>query len=408
MKSLRNYFLLTITLMIVGSGVSFASANSLPSEFLAKASPKVKEIVVKNKLDVVEYDYVLKAIGDGTRKNASSVLIDARPLKKYQIAHIPSSLALPDSKFDKLYEGLLGKVAKSKELIIYCGGYACAKSPKVALMLMKKGFKNVKVYAAGMPEWTKKNYVEIDSIVAKALFDKKSEALFIDARPYGKFAGSTIVGSIGVPDTKFEAYAKFMPKDKKAMVVTFCGGYACHKSHSIAEKLVKMGYTNVKVYAAGFPEWKKSKFPITGGGAKATAKKTSAPKVSMSKSGVLQKGADSGTVDGEWFKANLSKLPKSVTLVDVRDPKDFASGSLPGAINIHAEKMTPEQLAKAIPQKGDVVFFCGTGTRAMEARGFLEEDLEYPQIDRIWYFDANIACDKKGNCKIEPNEPIGI
>lgn len=402
---MKNIIKIAVILAIF-AGVSFAKAVALPSDFLSKASPKVKEMVIKNNLMVVEYDDVLKAIGDGTRKNANSIIIDARPMKKYQIAHIPSSLALPDTKFDKMYDEVLGKMSKSKEIIVYCGGYKCAKSPKVAKMLMKKGHKDVKVYAAGMPEWMKKNYSEIDTNVAKAIFDKKSQALFIDARPYGKFAGSTIVGSIGVPDTKFDEYAKLMPVDKKAMIVTFCGGYACHKSHAVANKLVKLGYTNVKVYAAGFPEWKKAKYPITGGGAKAVAKKVKNDST-MSVSGILKKGADTGTVDGEWFKANLSKLPKSVNLVDVRDPKDFATGSLKGAINIHAEKMKPAQLAKALPKSGDVVFFCGTGTRAMEAREFLVE-IKYPQLDRIWYFDAEIECDKANNCKIKANEPIGI
>lgn len=402
---MKNVIRIAIILALF-MGVSFANPVALPSDFLTKASPKVKEMVVKNNLSVVEYNDVLKAIGDGTRKNANAIIIDARPMKKYQSAHIPSSLALPDSKFDKMYARLLSKVNKSKEIIVYCGGYKCAKSPKVANMLMKKGHTDVKVYAAGMPEWSKKNYSEIDTNVAKAIFDKKSQALFIDARPYGKFAGSSIVGAIGVPDTKFDKYAKFMPRDKKAMLVTFCGGYACHKSHAVANKLVKMSYSNVKVYAAGFPEWKKAKYPITGG-AKKAAPKQMAKKDGMSVSGVLKKGEDSGTVDGEWFKANLGKLPKSVHLVDTRDPKDFATGSLKGAINLHTEKMKPEQIAKAIPQSGDVVFFCGTGTRAMEAREFLAE-IKYPELDRVWYFDAEIECDKNSKCKIKANEPIGI
>ncbi len=402
---MKNLMKITVILAVF-CGISFANSIAYSEAFLTKASPKVKEMVIKNNLQIVDYNDVLKAIGDGTRKNANSIIIDARPLKKYQIAHIPSSLALPDTKFDKMYDEVFAKIAKSKEVIVYCGGYKCAKSPKVAKMLMKKGHSNVKVYAAGMPEWAKKNYSEIDTNVAKAIFDKKSQALFIDARPYGKFAGSSIVGAIGVPDTKFDAYAKFMPADKKAMLVTFCGGYACHKSHAIANKLVKMGYTNVKVYAAGFPEWKKAKYPITGGGAKAVVKTVKKDKT-MSDSGILKKGLDTGTVDGEWFKANLSNLPKSVHLVDTRDPKDFATGSLKGAINLHTEKMKPQEIAKAIPQSGDVVFFCGTGTRAMEAREFLTE-IKYPELNRVWYFDAEVECDKNSNCKIKANEPIGI
>jgi len=399
MKMLQKRLL--VACLLVCGLFSFAQAG-VQENFNKKASVKVKKVVEKNNLQIVGYNYVLKAIGDGTRKNAKSIILDARPMKKYQMSHIPSSLALPDTKFDNFYPTL--KLDKSKEVIVYCGGFKCVKSPKLAVMLMKKGFKDVKVYAAGMPNWKSKNYVEISTNIAKALHKKKS-ALFIDARPWGKFAGSSIVGSLGVPDTKFKKLSKFMPHDKKAMIITFCGGYACHKSHSVANKLVAMGYKNVKVFAAGFPAWKKAKFPITGGMKKA---KKVAKKAKSSNKSIIKAGEDTGTVDGEWFVKNYKKFPKSVTIVDVRGADDFASGHIQGAIHVHAEKMTPEQLLAAIPAKGNVIFVCGTGTRAMEARGFLEEDLKYKQINRIWYLDANIDCQKNNQCSIKPNEPLGI
>ena len=38
---------------------------------------------------------------------------------------------------------------------------------------------------------------------------------------------------------------------------------------------------------------------------------------------------------------------------------------------MHAEAMKAQELAKAIPQTGDGVFYCGAGGRGMEARGFI-------------------------------------
>ena len=40
-----------------------------------------------------------------------------------------------------------------------------AKSAIVADLLMKKGHKNVKVYNAGEPEWSKKDYLEVVEIL---------------------------------------------------------------------------------------------------------------------------------------------------------------------------------------------------------------------------------------------------
>jgi rhodanese-related sulfurtransferase len=367
-------------------------------------SAEVQKLIKENNLQIVQYEDVVKAVGDGTRKNAKALILDARPAKKYNAAHIPSAQPLPDTKFERQYDVFYSKVDKSKPIIVYCGGIKCTKSPKVAIELIKKGHKDVKVYINGMPEWKKKSYTEVDAKVAKKIFDAQA-ALFIDARPYGKFAKSTIIGAINVPDTKFEKFAKFMPVDKKAPIITFCGGFACHKSHAVANKLVALGYTNVKVLASGFPYWKKRKYGITGGGEVAAKKEMK--KLGKSKSGLIEQGYDKGTVDGAWFVKNYKALPKSVTLVDVRGPEDFKKGTITGAINIQAEKMKPAEFAKVIPNKGDVIFFCGTGTRAMEAVDFLKE-AKSNRLDNAFYLDANIECDKSNNCKIKPNSPLGM
>jgi rhodanese-related sulfurtransferase len=391
-------------LMVLFIGCSAVAVSSAEQKkFDENAAVSVKKMIKDNNLEIVDYEYVLKAIGNGTRKGAKAVVIDARPLKKYQASHIPSALALPDTKFASMYESVLGKVNKTKELIIYCGGYKCEKSPILALDLIKKGHTNVKVYIAGMPQWASKNYVEIDTNVAKAIFGK-NDTLFVDARPWPKFFGSTIIGSLNVPDTKFDKYVGFFPIDKKTPIITYCGGYGCDKSHIVADKLVALGYTNVKVLAAGFPEWKKAGYPITGGNSKATVKKDTKPK--MSKSGNLMLGADTGTVDGEWFIENYKNLPKSVTLVDVRSSTDFKTGTIPGAINIYVGDKKGPQFTQAIPKDGEVIMFCGTGTRAIEGRGYFEE-LKI-DTDRVFYLDANIDCNKNNECKMEANEPIGI
>jgi len=404
MKKINSVLSLTILLVVLASSSVFALSKIEQKRFDIQAAVSVKKIIKEHNLEIVDYEYVLKAVGEGTRKGAKAIVIDARPLKKYQVSHIPSSLVLPDTKFDSMYQLVLGKVNKSKEIIVYCGGYKCVKSSIVAVELLKKGHKNLKVYIAGLPQWKTKNYVEINSNVAKAIFEKKN-TLFIDARPWSKFFGSTIIGSLNIPDTKFDKYVGFMPTNKNTPIVTYCGGYACNKSHIVAKKLVALGYTKVKVYAAGFPAWKKAGYPITGGTSKATQKKDT-KKVQMSKTGNLMLGSDTGTVDGEWFIKNYKRLPESVVLVDVRSKEDFNSGTLSGAINVFVGDKKAPEFVKAIPKEGEVIMFCGTGTRAIEARSFFEE-LKI-DLDRVFYLDANIECNKNNECKMEANEPIGI
>jgi rhodanese-related sulfurtransferase len=394
-----------LTLLLCSILTLFAlnlTANS-HGEFEANASAKVKELVAKYNLKVVDYAYVKKTIGKGTHASAKAVVLDARPLKMYQMGHIPSAVSLPDNKFDEVYETALKGVDKSKKIIIYCGGFDCAKSPKLAAMLQKKGHTNLRIYAAGMPQWSAKSYDEINLSVAHALFEKRS-AFFIDARPYKTFLRGSIIGSVSIPDTEFKEFTGFLPSNINTPIVAFCGGYECAKSHNIANTLVSMGYQNVKVLASGYPSWKAASYPTTGSAPVAVASDVVIKDVDT----FLKKGEDTGTVDGDWFVANYQTFPQNVAIIDVRSADEFNNGHIKNALNINSEKMKAQELLAAIPKDKEVIFYCGTGTRAMEAWGMLVEELKYENAHQIFYLDANIKCDKQNSCTIEPNEPLGI
>ena len=390
---------LSTALLFTGCATNESAAPAAKKE-LHKPTAKVAGLIKKYNLEIVDYDYTLKAIGNGTRKGAKALLIDARPAKMYIKSTIPSSLNIPDTAFDK-YVGQLDAVKKDKEILVYCGGWHCGKSPKVAGMLKKKGFTNVKLYQAGEPEWKKKNYVEVGTPVVDAAY-KKGSAVLIDARPYKKYLGATIPSSVSIPDTKVEGLVGRFPTDKTTKIITYCGGYHCGKSHVVARKLKSLGYTNVAVYAGGVPAWKKAGKPTTGSKAK-KAPKTEAPKTAQMVAGIML-GEDEGTVDGEWFKAKLNNLPANVQIVDVRSPEEFKAGALPGAINIEAGKLKAAELVSKLPKGKTIVFNCSAGARSMEAWDKAKEGKA--DMTKIYYFDANLDC-ANGKCKVEVNEPLG-
>ncbi len=134
-------------LLFTGCATNEAAAPAAKKQLTAPTA-KVAKLIKKFNLEVVNYEYTKKAIGNGTRKGAKALLIDARPAKMYMKSTIPSSLNIPDTAFDK-YVGQLDKVAKDREILVYCGGWHCAKSPKVAGMLQAKGFYKCKT----LPSW---------------------------------------------------------------------------------------------------------------------------------------------------------------------------------------------------------------------------------------------------------------
>lgn len=389
------------SIAVVGLLTTGSLANTSDNTLINKASPNVQLLINKYKLHSVDFDYVQKVIGKGTRSSAKAILIDARPEAKYKKSTIPSSINIPDTKFDE-YVVLLKDTPKDKELIVYCGGYKCAKSPKVAGMLIKKGFTNVKVYPAGEPEWIKKSYKEVDTLVLKSAYENNS-ALIVDARPYKMFLKETVPGAISIPDTKLDKYIGRFPINKDEKIIIFCGGYKCAKSHNVAKKLISLDYKNVSVYSAGLPTWKKENLPTTAQSNKTTVK-TEVKKKLFSNNG-LKLGVDEGSVDGEWLKKLLleNKVPSYIQIVDVTAADEFKLGHLNGAINIEAANLKADELLAKLPKNKTIVFNCTAGGRSIEAWTKLNEAKF--DVSEIFYLDANIDC-KGNNCKIEVNEPL--
>ncbi len=47
----------------------------------------------------------------------------------------------------------LQKVAVEKTLVAYCNGYGCPDSFDLGLRLIREGYRDVRVYEGGLPEW---------------------------------------------------------------------------------------------------------------------------------------------------------------------------------------------------------------------------------------------------------------
>lgn len=393
-RVLKNSVLISFLLF---NGIAY----SQELESLNKPTEAVYELIKKYNLEEVDFNYVKSAIGNGNRNSVSSILIDARPEIKYQRGTIPSSLNIPDTNFDEYYN-ILKDIPKDKELIVYCGGYNCTKSPTVAKLLRDKGHKNVKVYSAGEPEWAKKSYLEIDTSVVK-VYQENNSAFIVDARPYVKFLQETIPGAISIPDTELDKLIGRFPINKNEKIVIFCGGFSCEKSHIIANKLISLDYKDVTVYAGGLPAWKESGLGTTAN-AKVKKEEKSQKKEQFSKNG-MKLGVDEGSVDGEWLKKLIleDKVPEFIQIVDVTAPNEFKNGHIKGAINIEAAKLTAEELISKLPKGKTIIFNCTAGGRSIEAWAKLKA--KKFDISEIYYLDANISC--KGNdCKIDVNEPL--
>jgi len=65
----------------------------------------------------------------------------------------------------------------------------------------------------------------------------------------------------------------------------------------------------------------------------------------------------------------LEKIEAGASVVDVRSPGEFASGSYPGALNIPVQSLLARM--GEIPKDRPVVLYCASGARSAMAAGLL-------------------------------------
>jgi rhodanese-related sulfurtransferase len=307
------------------------------------------------------------------------MLIDARPKRaKYDGGHIPMAISIPDSQFDKM-TGLLPK-DKSSLLIFYCGGLKCKLSHKSARKAEALGYTNVKVFADGFPGWmkVKGHYASVSVDYVKKKIDGKSDMVLVDARPKRKkYDKGHIPTAISIPDSQFAKLQHMLPQDKNKLLVFYCGGYKCKLSHKSAAKAIALGYTNVKVFSAGYPVWKE----VAAAAAPVQVKA----------------GKEEGSIDIETFKKIMAQNPDSIMLIDVRDKDEFDTGSLKTAVNIPVDEM--ESKIKSLPLDKPVVFICGTGARSGECY-YMVQDVR-PEMKNVFYLDAEMTIHKDGSFELK-------
>lgn len=287
------------------------------------------------------------------------VLIDSRPNNVYVNGHINGAINIPDSEFNSL-QHLLPE-DKDKMLIFYCGGLHCELSSNSANKALDLGYSNVYVYQEGLPFWKKEgNYLSVTEKYVEGLImetyvtrEDNPPFLIVDARTYTGYFEGHIPGAIFMDDSEYGKYNSIVPKDKNADIVIYCGGFFCHKSHQLADALVKDGYKNVKVLAGGMPAWKKAGLPTFG-----------------TQSGGGDFDVSAGKVDRSLTPQQFEELigGANVAVLDVRSAGERANGAIPGSIHIPDGEINadPQAISGQLPadKTTTILIHCASGARA--------------------------------------------
>lgn len=155
--------------------------------------------------------------------------------------------------------------------------------------------------------------------------DRAKNAIVIDARPTKqRYDPGHLPGAINLVEPLFDKQKEKLPADKGKEIIFYCQGPSCELSHSAAFKTEKLGYTNIKVYQGGVPDWEAN-------------------------GGIL-------SVSTDYLKKLLDEKA-DVVLVDARPERTAEKGMIPGAINMPDNKFDAAKLPA--DKTKPLIFYCG-------------------------------------------------
>ena len=143
------------------------------------------------------------------------------------------------------------------------------------------------------------NYAEIERLVA--LGPEQGKYTLIDSRPLPRVQEGTIPTAINLPYPAWDKFVDRLPADKSRFTIFFCQGVTCMMSPNSLQKAEARGYTNVKVYREGYPEWLEKNIGVI-----------AAPHLKEA-----------------WIDKQIPHV-----LVDARPASTAAEGAIPGAVSV--------------------------------------------------------------------------
>jgi rhodanese-related sulfurtransferase len=256
-------------------------------------------------------------------------------------------------------------------------------SPLAARKAEKLGFKNVKVFHAGLPAWKKADQVVVSNIAGLEGYNKTDASyVLIDLRPGNLIEQGHIPKAVALPNGGLDALKDQFPKYKGAAIIVYNQDGDTAAAQDAYKKIHEWGFKGVSLLAGGLQAWEKAGKQVAKGPAASTI--------------AYVRKLSPGEVELSAFKAQLEKPSTGSVILDVRNASEASEGALPSAINVPLDEL--EQRLSDIPKDKTVLVHCGTGARAEMAYTVLKK-----AGFNVKYLKAKVEFDKehKGKYTIE-------
>lgn len=278
-------------------------------------------------------------------------LLDIREDGQFGEGHMLFATPLP---YSKLEMGITPLVPRKSARIVLCDdGDGVAE--RAVRRLAAMGYTDVSVLAGGNSAWAAAGYAIFKGVnVPSKLFGELVEHVYdtprvtvtelaqmkknnedfviVDGRPYTEYNKMNIPGGICCPNAELPLRIRDIVKNTKTKIIVNCAG----RTRSImgAQTLLNFGIEN-PVYALenGTQGWVLADFELERGATRKYPEKIDAaalPALQASAQKLLARFKVQ-TITAKQVESWLSETNRSLSVLDVRTPEEFAAGSLPGA-----------------------------------------------------------------------------
>src|SRR5919197_368545 len=108
----------------------------------------------------------------------------------------------------------------------------------------------------------------VDEITSESLWEKMERGddfVLVAALGPISYAGAHRPGAVNIPPKSCDELAPSKIADLETEVVVYCAGPDCDSSIEVAERLVELGYRNVRHFSGGKHAWREAGLPLEGG-----------------------------------------------------------------------------------------------------------------------------------------------
>lgn len=323
------------------------------------------------------------ALKAAIRDGRELAILDAREEGEFGSGHLFWASPLPLSRLPLIARALVPN--PRARIVVTDDGRGLAE--RAAAELEAMGFADVSVLEGGTPAWERAGYVlfsgvnvpskafgewvehhygteSIDALELKALIDRGERLLILDSRPFEEFTRMSIPGGINVPGGELAYRIAELAPDPETLVVVNCAG----RTRSIlgAESLRRFGIPNrVVALRNGTMGWELAGLACARG-ATARYREGTPPELeqALARAEALRRRHGVGLINRDTLAAWQQDGTRTLYLLDVRDPREYEAGHLPGSRSAPGGQLVQATDSWIAVRNARIVLVDDTGVRA--------------------------------------------